>query len=154
MAKQSAGILAYRLQEEQLQVLLVHPGGPLYARKDAGVWSIPKGEYDPGEDPFKVAQREFEEETGNRITTSTYIELSPVRLKSGKQIHAFAVAVNFTECFLRSNTFDMEWPPRSGRKQSFPEVDKAGWFSLPMAMEKIHPGQLPLLQQLQAAIDG
>lgn len=148
MSKQSAGILAYRFRQ-RLEVLLVHPGGPFYARKEDGVWSIPKGEFDQGEDPFTVALREFEEETGNVIKTTEAIALTPVSLKSGKIVSAWAVAADFEQCFIQSNEFEMEWPPRSGRMQRFPEVDKAAWFTTDVAIKKIHPAQVPLLWELQ-----
>jgi predicted NUDIX family NTP pyrophosphohydrolase len=148
MPNRSAGILAYRKYRQQLQVLLVHPGGPFYARKDAGVWSIPKGEYDESEDAFTVAKREFEEETGNRITATEFAFLGEVKLKSGKLIRAWGVETDFETCFIRSNTFEMEWPPKTGKMQHFPEVDKAEWFNIKTAEEKIHPAQLPLLHKL------
>jgi predicted NUDIX family NTP pyrophosphohydrolase len=149
MSKRSAGILAYRYHQQQLEVLLVHPGGPFYAKKDDGVWSIPKGEYNDGEDPLTVARREFEEETGNLVINQHVIALTPVKLKSGKIISAWASEENFEQCFIRSNTFEMEWPPKSGKMQSFPEVDKAGWFSILAASIKIPPAQVPLLKELE-----
>ena len=130
MPKSSAGIIAYRKKEGILQVLLVHPGGPFYKNKDAGAWSIPKGEYEAGEDPLEVALREFEEETGNRIINKKFITLTPVITKSRKHISAWAVEQDFDQCFIRSNEFSMEWPPRSGKQQSFAEVDAAEWFGL------------------------
>jgi predicted NUDIX family NTP pyrophosphohydrolase len=152
MPKRSAGILVYRIHQQQLQVLLVHPGGPFYAKKDAGVWSIPKGEYEETEDALTVAAREFEEETGNTISTDKVILLTPVKLKTGKIISAWAVETDFENCYIRSNTFEMEWPPKSGKMQQFPEVDKAAWFSAGDAGEKMHPAQLPWLQELQEII--
>lgn len=153
MSKQSAGILVYRFYDDRLlQVLLVHPGGPFFKNKDAGVWSIPKGEYEPGEEPLQVALREFEEETGNVITGDAFIELTPVKIKSGKIITAWAVQNNFEQCFIRSNLFSMEWPPKSGRQQQFAEVDKAEWFSITEAKLKINAGQLPLLVELEMKI--
>jgi predicted NUDIX family NTP pyrophosphohydrolase len=149
MPKRSAGILAYRIHQDRLQVLLVHPGGPFYAKKDTGVWSIPKGEYEKTEDALTVAAREFEEETGNTISTEKVILLTAVKLKSGKIITAWAIETDFENCYIRSNTFEMEWPPKSGKTQVFPEVDKAGWFSTSDAEEKIHPAQIPLLKELQ-----
>ncbi|MDF3077606.1 MAG: hydrolase [Sphingobacteriaceae bacterium] len=148
MPKQSAGLLAYRYRDDVLQVLLVHPGGPFYMKKDLGAWSIPKGEYAEGEDPLEVAKREFEEETGNQICSETFLPLLPVRLKSGKEIKAWAVAADFDQCFIRSNEFEMEWPPRSGKKQSFPEVDKAEWFTVEEARQKLNPAQVPLVLEL------
>jgi predicted NUDIX family NTP pyrophosphohydrolase len=149
MPKRSAGILAYRFYQQQLQVLLVHPGGPFYIKKDEGVWSIPKGEYIETEDALTVAKREFTEETGNIINQAKFIELSPVQLKSGKIISAWSVEADFEQPFISSNTFEMEWPPKSGKFQSFPETDKAEWFSISNAEKKIHPAQLPLIKQLE-----
>jgi len=152
MPKRSAGILAYRYHQQQLEVLLAHPGGPFYAKKDDGVWSIPKGEYDDGEDALAVAKREFEEETGNVIINQHLLPLTAVKLKSGKIISAWASAENFEECFISSNHFEMEWPPRSGKKQSFPEVDKAAWFTIDEAIIKIHSAQVPLLKELETML--
>lgn len=155
MPKRSAGILAYRYHQQHMQVLLVHPGGPFYAKKDAGVWSIPKGEYDEAtEDAFTVAKREFEEETGNAVTAVQTIVLPAVKLKSGKIITAWAVESDFEQCYISSNNFEMEWPPKSGKLQSFPEVDRAEWFTVKEAREKIHPAQLPLLEALEKKIKG
>jgi predicted NUDIX family NTP pyrophosphohydrolase len=148
MSKTSAGILAYRFHQNILQVLLVHPGGPFWKNKDAGVWSIPKGEYNVGEDPFTVALREFEEETGNTIEPLNVIPLSTVKLKSGKVISAWAIEGDFDQCFISSNTFELKWPPRSGRMQTFPEVDKAGWFTVEEAALKLNAAQVPLLHEL------
>ncbi len=148
MPKKSAGIVAYRFNKSRLEVLLVHPGGPFYAKKDEGVWSIPKGEFEDGEDALSVAKKEFTEETGNIIINENFIELSPVKLKSGKIISAWAIEEDFERCFISSNLFEMEWPPRSGKRQSFPETDKAEWFNLNEARIKIHPAQLPLINQL------
>ena len=147
MAKVSAGILLYRRQGGVLQVFLVHPGGPLWAKKDLGAWSIPKGEIDPGEDALSAARREFEEETGFPVS-GNFIPLSPVRLKSGKVVHAWAVEGDCDPEVIRSNTFSMEWPPRSGRQQEFPEIDRALWFGLKEAKGKINKGQVPLLEEL------
>jgi predicted NUDIX family NTP pyrophosphohydrolase len=149
MPKRSAGLLIYKYNEENVvEVLLVHPGGPFFTKKDVGVWSIPKGEYEDGEDALEVSKRELEEETGNTINNGKFVQLKPVTIKSGKQIIAWAVETDFEKCFICSNNFEMEWPPRSGKKQSFPEVDKANWFSIKAAQEKINPGQLPLLDEL------
>lgn len=153
MSKQSAGILAYRFnQVGLLQVLLVHPGGPFFKNKDHGAWSIPKGEYEPDEDPLNVALREFEEETGNVITGDAFIQLSLVKLKSGKLITAWAVENDFEQCYISSNMFTMEWPPKSGKQQLFAEVDKAEWFGIAEAAIKINVGQLPLLGELERKI--
>jgi predicted NUDIX family NTP pyrophosphohydrolase len=153
MPKRSAGLLVYRLAKKHLQVLLVHPGGPLYTRKDAGVWSIPKGEYDETEDPLTVAVREFHEETGNTLHGEQYIELGAVKLKSGKIITAWAVEADFEHPFIRSNAFGMEWPPKSGKMQLFPEVDNAKWFPIDEAIEKIHPAQVKFIHQLASIIN-
>jgi predicted NUDIX family NTP pyrophosphohydrolase len=149
MPKRSAGLLIYKYNGENVvEVLLVHPGGPFFTKKDVGVWSIPKGEYEDGEDALEVSKRELKEETGNTINNGKFVQLKPVTIKSGKQIIAWAVETDFEKCFICSNNFEMEWPPRSGNKQSFPEVDKANWFSIKAAKEKINPGQLPLLDEL------
>jgi predicted NUDIX family NTP pyrophosphohydrolase len=145
--KQSAGILMYRFRNGELQVLLVHPGGPYWARKDAGAWSIPKGEYAEGEDPLSAAQREFVEETGFTIGPP-FLPLAPVRQAGGKEVVAWAVEGECDPATLRSNTFSMEWPPRSGRSAEFPEVDRAEWLSIAEAQNKILSGQRPLLMQL------
>ncbi|MGE5300707.1 MAG: NUDIX domain-containing protein [Acidobacteriota bacterium] len=147
MAKISAGILLYRKRKGGLEVFLVHPGGPLWAKKDLGAWSIPKGEIDPGEDALYAARREFEEETGFPVS-GTFIPLSPVRLKSGKLVHAWAIEGDCDPEAIRSNTFSMEWPPKSGRQQEFPEIDRATWLDLEEAKGKINKGQAPLLEEL------
>jgi predicted NUDIX family NTP pyrophosphohydrolase len=145
--KQSAGILAYRWRDGEPELFLVHPGGPFWKNKDDGAWSIPKGEIDPDEEPLKAAQREFLEETGQPID-GTFIPLDPVKIASGKVISAWAIGHDVDASAVRSNTFEIEWPPRSGKKQAFPEVDRAAWFPGPTALEKITPGQVPLLVQL------
>lgn len=153
MAKLSAGIVAFRRHmPEDLQILLVHPGGPFWKNKDEGAWSIPKGEYEEGEDALLEAKREFEEETGNLLTAKEFIPLVPLKIKSGKVISAWAVEADFDKTFISSNYFEMEWPPRSGKKQSFPEVDKAEWFLLQEAKLKINAGQLTLLDQLESIV--
>jgi len=146
----SAGILLYRFKKEP-EFLLVHPGGPFWAKKDPGAWSIPKGEYQPGSDPLEAAKREFEEETGQSIS-GNFILLTPLKQKSGKIISAWAVEGEFDPVKLHSNTFMMEWPPRSGKQKEFPEVDRAGWFGLDTAREKIIPGQLGFLEELNRLI--
>jgi predicted NUDIX family NTP pyrophosphohydrolase len=151
MPKHSAGVLLYRQTHGRLEVLLVHPGGPLWAKKDDGAWTIPKGELDEGEDAQAAARREFEEETGAAVA-GELIALDPLRQPSGKVIHAFAAAGEFDPQALRSNTFSIEWPPRSGRLQSFPEIDRAAWLSIAEAQRKIIPGQRPFLQQLQQVL--
>lgn len=154
MPKQSAGIMAYRRNTEgKFEVLLVHPGGPFYKNKDEGAWSIPKGEYAEGEDALLTAKREFTEETGNTLPATGFIPLQPVKIKSGKVISAWAVKADFDEPLIQSNYFEIEWPPRSGKKQSFPEADKAEWFSLEEAMYRINAGQKSLIEQLLFIIE-
>jgi predicted NUDIX family NTP pyrophosphohydrolase len=148
MPKQSAGLLIYRRRGGVPEVFLVHPGGPFWAKKDAGAWSIPKGEFEPGDDPLATAKREFTEETGFTID-GPFTDLAPIKQPGGKTVHAFAVAGDCDPAAIRSNLFTLEWPPRSGRRQEFPEVDRAGWFDLAAAREKILKGQLPLLDQLE-----
>ena len=152
MAGASAGLLLYREREGMLEVLLVHPGGPFWAKKDEHGWSIPKGEIGEGEEPFRAALREFEEETGSPAPSGEPIALEPVTQSGGKRVLAWALHADFDPSGLRSNTFSMEWPPRSGRIASFPEVDRAAWFPLDVAATKIHKGQQPLLEQLRGAI--
>ncbi len=145
--KLSAGLLLYRQCEGRLEVFLVHPGGPFWAKKDAEAWSIPKGEYEEGEDPEAVARREFTEETGGELP-GLLQPLAPVKQPSGKLISAWAVEGDFDPATLKSNTFPLEWPPRSGKVQQFPEVDRGAWFDIPTACEKILAGQRPFLEQL------
>ena len=145
-ANRSAGLLAYKKQDGQLFVFLVHPGGPFWAKKDLGAWSIPKGELDEGEDALSAARREFAEETGQTMD-GEFRELTPCRQKGGKTVLAWAVEGEVSTAIV-SNTFEMEWPPRSGRKQSFPEVDRAAWFNLDEARQRINPGQISLLNEL------
>lgn len=148
MAKVSAGLLLYRRHRSDPEVFLVHPGGPFWAKKDAGAWSIPKGEASPGEALLAVAQREFAEETGLHIS-GDFRALDPVRQAGGKLVHAWVVEADCDADAIRSNTFEMEWPPRSGRTRAFPEVDRAAWLDFRSAREKINKGQLPLLEQLE-----
>lgn len=148
MSKRSAGLLVYRLKENATEVFLVHPGGPFWKNKDEGAWSIPKGEYGEDEDPLEAARREFTEETGFGIS-GNFRKLSPVKQKGGKEILAWAVEADFDSENIISNTFEMEWPPRSGKMQAFPEIDRAGWFSIVEARGKINPGQLGLLEELK-----
>jgi len=153
--KESAGILLYRKTPQgRLEVLLVHPGGPFWAGRDAGAWSIPKGEPAAGEEPLKAALREFSEETGARPPEGPYLPLAPIRLKSGKVVQAWAAQGDFDPAALRSNTFRLEWPPRSGRFQDFPEVGRAAWFALPRAKEKANPAYGPMLDELAALMGG
>ena len=148
MTKRSAGILLYRGRGEELNLLLVHPGGPFWAKKDEGAWSIPKGEYDEGEDPLAVARREFEEELGSPAPPGDIIDLGELVQPSRKRITAFAVEGDFDANGLRSNLFELEWPPKSGTMRSFPEVDRAEWFMLDEARAKILSGQRPFIDRL------
>ena len=151
MAARSAGIIVYRNRAETIEVLLVHPGGPFWSKRDSGAWSIPKGEYSDDEDAEAAARREFEEETGWTIT-SDLLPLGEIRQKAGKTVTAFAAEGDFDTEGLDSNRFEMEWPPKSGRIAAFPEVDRAGWFALEEAGEKIIEGQRPLLDRLEALV--
>jgi predicted NUDIX family NTP pyrophosphohydrolase len=150
VAKTSAGILLYRGEGESLELLLVHPGGPFWAKKDEGAWSIPKGELDEGEESRACALRELEEEIGSSLglTSELLTELGEVRLKSGKRVHGWAAEGEFDPATLRSNTFAMEWPPRSGKEREFPEVDRAEWFSPEQARRKINPAQVAFIDRL------
>ena len=152
MPKQSAGLLVYRLRDGSLEVFLVHPGGPFWAKKDAGAWSIPKGEFADDEAPLAAAQREFTEETG-LLVPGPFASLGTIRQAGGKTIHAFAAAADFDATQVVSNTFTLEWPPRSGRRVEFPEVDRADWFPLDAAGEKINPAQAELLTRLHRSLD-
>ncbi len=145
----SAGVILYRYRGARLEVLLVHPGGPFWAKKDEGAWSIPKGEIDGGEDPLAAARREFEEELGSPIS-GEFIELAPIRQASGKVVHAWAIEGDFDPATLTGGSFSMEWPPRSGRHQHFPEVDRAEWFTIDNAKRKINKAQIALLDQLSS----
>jgi predicted NUDIX family NTP pyrophosphohydrolase len=148
MPKQSAGIVMYRYCNNIIQVLLVHPGGPFWSKKDAGAWSIPKGEFASNEDPLIAAQREFEEETGFSVT-GNFVALAPIKQAGGKIVHAWAVEGDCDASQVWSNTFQMEWPPHSGKQQEFPEVDRAEWFDLPTAHTKILKSQMDILDELQ-----
>jgi len=152
MPRKSAGLLLFREKTGELQVLLVHPGGPLWAKKDEGAWSIPKGEFEEGEDPLDAARREFEEETGFRAEGEP-IPLEPLRQPGGKIIHAWAVRQDLDPSRIRSNTFRMEWPPKSGRQQEFPEVNRAAWFNMDVAGKKILKGQAGFLSQLREILE-
>jgi predicted NUDIX family NTP pyrophosphohydrolase len=151
-SKRSAGILLHRRANGGAEVLLVHPGGPFWARKDLGAWSIPKGEVDEGEDPRACALREFAEETGAQPPAGALDELGSVALKSGKTVVAFAAAGDLDPAAVQSNTFELEWPPRSGRLRSFPEIDRAAWFSLDAARMKLNPAQAELIDRLEALL--
>lgn len=153
MAKQSAGILLYRFSCGGVQVMLVHPGGPFWKNKDLAAWSIPKGEFLPGEDPLKTAKREFKEETGSAIK-GVFKPLTPVRQAGDKIVYAFAVEGDLDVAKLKSNTFKMEWPPRSGRFQDVPEVDRGEWFDLATARQKINAAQAAFIDQLERVING
>jgi predicted NUDIX family NTP pyrophosphohydrolase len=147
MPKLSAGLLVFRRTGPTLEVLLGHPGGPFWAKKDDGAWSIPKGEPDPGEDLFTAARREFQEETSLR-PDGDFIELKPVKQPGGKTVAAWAVECDLDTRDFRSNTFLLEWPPRSGKRQEVPEIDRLDWFELSVALQKILKGQKPILEQL------
>ena len=152
----SAGILLYRHSPDggALEVLLAHPGGPWFATKDAGHWSIPKGEAHDHEELLDVARREFEEETGLDLPAGPVSELGSIVQKGGKTVHAWAVEGDLDPAAARSNEFEIEWPPRSGRRTSFPEIDRVAWFGPTDARERIKPTQIPLLDRLEAALDG
>ena len=154
-AKQSAGLLLYRRGGEGIEVLLVHPGGPFWARKDDGAWSIPKGEVEPGESALDVALREFEEELGTPapVVRDALVELGTIRQKSGKIVAAWCAKGDFDPSTITSNTFSIEWPPRSGQLKEFPEVDRAGWFSLAEARVKLLEAQAELIDRLEAVVE-
>ena len=147
----SAGLLMYRFHEGRLQVLLAHPGGPFFRNKDDGAWSVPKGEVEPGEDVFFAAQREFQEET-NVVPMGPFIALTPVRQKGGKIVHAWAFQGDCDAEAIVSNTFTLEWPPRSGKQREFPEIDRANFWNLSEAKVKINPGQVALLDELEQLV--
>jgi predicted NUDIX family NTP pyrophosphohydrolase len=148
MAKRSAGILLHRDKGAGPEVLLVHPGGPFWAKKDLGVWSIPKGEHDDGEDALAAALREFAEETGTALDPGDVIDLGEVRQRAGKRVQAWAAEGDLDAGAIVSNTFEMEWPPRSGRRQEFPEVDRAAWFAPDEARERLLAAQAPFVERL------
>jgi len=152
MARRSAGILLHREGADGREVLLVHPGGPFWANRDDGAWSIPKGEYTDDEDPEAAARREFAEELGSRLPESAELrDLGEVKQKNGKVVVAYAAAGDLDTSTVHSNTFEMEWPPRSGRRQAFPETDRAEWFALAQAREKLLPAQAAFLDRLEEA---
>jgi predicted NUDIX family NTP pyrophosphohydrolase len=145
--KQSAGILLFKKSENGLLFFLVHPGGPFWKNKDFGAWSIPKGEFADGENPLDAAIREFSEETGTKLT-GAFTPLKPIKLKSGKIVNAWATEGDINPDNITSNTFDIEWPPKSGKTLTIPEVDKGGWFTAAEAMEKINPAQAAFILQI------
>ena len=151
MAKRSAGLIVYRRRGGDLEVFLVHPGGPFWAKKDLGAWSIPKGEYEEGEEGLDVARREFLEETGFAVD-GDFLEVGTIKQAGGKVVTAWAVEGELDAALLRSNVFEMEWPPRSGRLREFPEVDRGGWFSIEEAGGMILKGQVGLLERLEGLL--
>lgn len=154
MAARSAGLLLYRMAGGALEVLLVHPGGPFWAKKDLGAWSIPKGEYGDGEDPRACALREFEEELGSPAPGEALLELGEVTQRNRKVVTAWALEGDLDAGAIHSNTFELEWPPRSGRMQAFPEVDRAAWFSVADARERVNPAQAAFLDRLAERLGG
>jgi predicted NUDIX family NTP pyrophosphohydrolase len=153
MAKKSAGILLYRLINGSLEVLLVHPGGPFWVNKDIGAWSVPKGEFEREEEPLTAAIREVKEELGIQVS-GQFMELAPAKQKSGKVIYTWALDQDIDASNITSNTFELEWPPKTGRTMLIPEVDKAAWFKLEEARIKIIPGQVPILDSLAGQLKG
>ncbi|MEP6683234.1 MAG: NUDIX domain-containing protein [Parafilimonas sp.] len=152
MGKKSAGIILYRKKNNVLELMLVHPGGPFWVKKDVGVWSIPKGEFTDDEEPLAAAKREFEEELGKKVLSKKFIELSVVKAKSGKAVYAFAAEENFDITNITSNVCLVDWPPRSGKKIKVPEIDKAEWFDIETAKKKIIGYQLPLIDELMKLV--
>lgn len=150
--QKASGILLFRNLGKEIEFFLVHPGGPFWKNKDAGSWSIPKGEFDDDEEPLRAAQREFEEETGVAIK-GTFIELKPVKQKSGKMVYAWACEGDIDHTIIRSNTIKIEWPPRTGRFIEIPEVDRGGWFNYESAKQKMIPGQVPILEELRQLLE-
>jgi predicted NUDIX family NTP pyrophosphohydrolase len=151
--KLSAGVLVYRTRDGVVEVLIAHPGGPFWARKDDGAWSIPKGEYPDGDDPWAAAQREFGEELGLPVPAGPRVDFGPLKQPSGKVVTAFAVRGDLDVTDARSNTFELEWPKGSGRMREFPEVDRVAWFPVAQARAKLLKGQRPFLDQLMAQPD-
>jgi predicted NUDIX family NTP pyrophosphohydrolase len=151
--KLSAGLLLHRGPRDALEVLLVHPGGPFWARRDAGAWSIPKGEYEEPEQPLDAARREFAEELGQTPPPGPALDLGAVRQRSGKLVHAWALAADLDVSAITSTSFEMEWPPRSGVRRTFPEIDRAQWFDLQTAREKLVSGQQPFLDALTQLLE-
>lgn len=151
-SKRSAGILLYRRRGGQLEVLLVHPGGPFWNKKDDGAWFIPKGELEAAEEPLSAARREFREELGSEPPNGEPLPLGTVKNKGGKLIYAWALEGDFDLAAFASNTFTLEWPPRSGQMREFPEIDRAAFFALPSAEPKLHPAEQPFLERLRALL--
>ncbi len=151
MPKTSAGLLPYRWRDGQLEVFLVHPGGPFWANKDAHAWSVAKGEVEQDEDLLTAAHREFAEETGLKLA-GAFLPLTPVRQASGKLVHVWAIEADIDPSAIRSNSFQLEWPPRSGQVRGFPVIDRAGWFDLAEARSKVHKGQVALLSELSEKV--
>jgi len=153
MKKQSAGLLLYRTKNKNnVELLLVHPGGPFWAKKDQGAWSIPKGEFEEGEEPLAAAKREFAEELGIPAPAGEVSELGAAKQSSGKVVYAWAIEADIDTKQVKSNVFEMEWPPKSGKKQEFPEIDKARWLTVAVARQKLVKGQVPLLENLIATL--
>jgi predicted NUDIX family NTP pyrophosphohydrolase len=152
MPTNSAGILVYRRRPSRLEVFLVHPGGPFWAKKDAGAWSIPKGEFAGAENALDAARREFTEETGQTIS-GEFLALTPAKQKSRKIVHAFAVDGDIDADNIVSNEFELEWPPRSGVMQRFPEIDRGAWFAIADAKKRVHAGLMPILEELERLLD-
>src|SRR5258705_251528 len=152
MPKQSAGILLYRIRNKTLELFLVHPGGPFFAKKDHGAWSIPKGEFENDEEPLAAATREFKEETGMELS-GEFIQLGSIKQKSGKIVYAWAVEGDIDPEKIKSNSFEIEWPPKSGKMKRFPEIAKAAWLNLNEAIVKINSGQLALIKELEDKLE-
>ena len=150
--KSSAGLLVYRFEKGEAELFLIHPGGPFWSKKDAGAWSIPKGEVGPDEEPLDAARREFQEETGF-VSSGPFVKLQPIKQSNHKTVEAWAAEGNYDPAEMKSNLFTMEWPPKSGRMQEFPEADRAGWFTFAEARKKILIGQLPLLDELEQKLN-
>jgi predicted NUDIX family NTP pyrophosphohydrolase len=153
MPARSAGILLFRRREDAIEVLLAHPGGPLWASRDLGAWSIPKGEYDDSEDAEAAARREFAEEIGSPAPAGPALWLGKIRQRSGKRVVAWGIEGDLDAAQAYSNTFELEWPPRSGQKIEVPEIDRAEWFGIDLARQKLNPAQLPLLERLVDMLD-
>ena len=153
MVNKSAGILLFRVNADVVEVLIAHPGGPFWARKDDGAWSIVKGEYTDGEDPWAAAQREFREEVGVEVPAGNPIELGTVTQRGGKIVTAFGIESDLDVSTAMSNTFEIEWPPKSGKMQSFPEVDRIEWFPVPLARTKLLTAQHPFLDAVEAIVE-